>query len=91
MTGAATYGFSWPRLLFFFFFLLPPWATAPEPPIWVTPVCGAECYARPSAALAHLSAGAKSVVTLSMSCVANFSSIFFITYPLAESSDDGSI
>jgi hypothetical protein len=39
-------------------------------------VCGAECHARPSAALAHLSARAKSVVTVSTSCVANFSSIF---------------
>jgi hypothetical protein len=40
------------------------------------PACGAECQARPSVALAHLSARAKSKVTLSTSCVANFSSIF---------------
>ena len=39
-------------------------------------VLGAECHARPSAALAHLSAREKSVVTLSTSCVASFSSIF---------------
>jgi hypothetical protein len=37
---------------------------------------GAKCQARPSAALAHLSARAKSVGTVSTSCVANFSSIF---------------
>jgi hypothetical protein len=61
---------------FSFFFLPPLWATASEPPIWVTPACGVECQARPSAALAHLSARAKSVVTLSTLCVANFSSIF---------------
>jgi hypothetical protein len=49
---------------------------APKPPDWAAPVCGAECHARPSAALAHLSARAKSVGTVSTSCVANFSSIF---------------
>ena len=65
--------FSWPQ---FYFFILPSWVTAPEPPIWATPVCGAECHARPSASLAHLSARAKSVVTVSTSCVANFSNIF---------------
>jgi hypothetical protein len=70
--GAADYGFSWPR----FFFFLPSWMTAPEPPVWATPVYGVECHARPSAALAHLSARAKSVVIVSMSCVANFSNIF---------------
>jgi hypothetical protein len=48
----------------------------PEPPDWVAPVCGAECHMRPSAALAHLSARAKSVGTVSTSCVANFSNIF---------------
>jgi hypothetical protein len=74
-TGAADYGLSWPRFIFFFL-LLPPWVMAPEPPIWVTPVCGAECHARPSAALAHLSARAKSMVTVSTSCVASFSNIF---------------
>jgi hypothetical protein len=57
-------------------FLLLPWVTAPEPPVWVTPVCGAECHTWPSAALAHLSARAKSVVTVSTSCVASFSNIF---------------
>jgi hypothetical protein len=46
------------------------------PPIWSTPVCGAECHARPSAALAHLSARVKRVETVSTSCVANFSNIF---------------
>jgi hypothetical protein len=60
----------------FFFFFLPSQGTAPEPPDWATPVCGAECHARPSAALAHLSTRAKSVGTVSTSCVANFSSIF---------------
>jgi hypothetical protein len=74
-TGAADCGLSWSRF-FFFLLLLPPWVTAPEPPVWVTPVYGVECHARPSAALAHLSARAKSVVTVSTSCVANFSSIF---------------
>jgi hypothetical protein len=73
-TIAADCGLSWPR--FFFFLLLLPWVTAPEPPVWVTPVCGAECHARPSAALAHLSARVKSVVTVSTSWVASFSSIF---------------
>jgi hypothetical protein len=73
-TGAADYGLSWPR--FFFLLLLPPWVTAHEPPVWITPVYGAECHARPSVALEHLSARAKSVVTVSTSCVANFSSIF---------------
>jgi hypothetical protein len=72
--GAAVCSFSWPR--FFFFFFLPSWETTPEPPVWVTPVYGAECHARPSVALAHLSARAKSVVTVSTSCVANFSNIF---------------
>jgi hypothetical protein len=89
MTGAAVCGLSWPR--FFFFFFLPSWVMAPEPPAWATPVCGAECPARPSAALAHLSARANSVVTVSTSCVANFSSIFSSCTPLAESGDDGSI
>jgi hypothetical protein len=50
--------------------------TALEPLDWVALVCGAECHARPSAALAHLSARAKSVGTVSTSCVANFSNIF---------------
>jgi hypothetical protein len=72
-TGAADGDFSWPR---FFFFFLPSWVTTPEPPVWATLVYGVECQARPSAALAHLSARAKSVVTVSTSCVANFSSIF---------------
>jgi hypothetical protein len=57
------------------FFLLSR-GTAPEPPVWATPICGAECHARPSAALAHLSARAKSVEIVSTSCVANFSNIF---------------
>jgi hypothetical protein len=48
----------------------------PEPPVWATLVCGAECHAQRSAALAHLSARAKSVVIVSTSCVANFSNIF---------------
>jgi hypothetical protein len=48
----------------------------PSHPLGQPPVCGAECHARPSAALVHLSARAKSVVTVSTSCVANFSSIF---------------
>jgi hypothetical protein len=30
-TGAADCGLSWPQL--FFFLLLPPWVTAPEPPV----------------------------------------------------------
>jgi hypothetical protein len=72
-TGAAVCGLarSW-----FFFFFLPSWTTAPEPPVWATLVCGAECHAQPSAALTHLSARVKSVVTVSTSCVANFSNIF---------------
>jgi hypothetical protein len=74
MTGAAFCSLSWPR--FFFFFFLLSWMMAPEPPVWATPVCGAECHARPSAALAHLSTRAKSVVIVSTSCVANFSNIF---------------
>src|SRR6185369_726843 len=66
-----------PRLRFlFFFFLPPPWAVAAEPPALPSPSWGAECHARPSAALAHFSAREKSMVTLSTSCVANFSSIF---------------
>jgi hypothetical protein len=60
----------------FFFFFLPSWGTAPEPHDWATLVCGTKCHARPSAALAHLSARAKSVGTVSTSCVANFSNIF---------------
>jgi hypothetical protein len=72
-TGAADGDLSEPR---FFFFFLPSWATAPEPPVWATPVYGVECHARPSVALAHLSARAKSLVAVSTSCVANFSSIF---------------
>jgi hypothetical protein len=73
MTGAADGGFSWTQ---FFFFFLPSLETAPEPPVWATPVYGAECHARPSSALAHLSARVKSVETVSTSCVANFSNIF---------------
>jgi hypothetical protein len=72
-TRAVDRSFSWPRPFFFF---LPSRGTAPEPPVWVTPVCGAECHARPSTALAHLSARAKSVETVSTSCVANLSNIF---------------
>jgi hypothetical protein len=49
--------------------------------VWATSVCGAECHARPSAALTHLSARAKSMVTVSTSCVANFSSIFLSRTP----------
>jgi hypothetical protein len=60
----------------FFLSLLPSRGTVPEPPAWVTPVYGAECHARPSVALVHLSARAKSVGTVSTSCVANFSNIF---------------
>jgi hypothetical protein len=71
-TRAVDRGFSWPQPFFF----LQSRGTAPEPPIWATPVCGAECHARPLVALAHLSARAKSVVTVSTSCVANFSNIF---------------
>jgi hypothetical protein len=48
----------------------------PRHPDWAARVCGTECHARPSVALAHLSARAKSVGTVSTSCVANFSSIF---------------
>jgi hypothetical protein len=59
-----------------FFFSLPSRGTAPEPYDWATPVCGAECHAWPLVALAHLSARAKSVGTVSTSCVANVSSIF---------------
>jgi hypothetical protein len=55
--------------------------TAHEPPVRVTPVCGVECHAQPSVALAHLSARAKSVVTVSTSCVANFSNIFLSRTP----------
>jgi hypothetical protein len=73
-TRAVDRGFWWSRS--FFFFLLPSHGTTPEPSDWAAPVCGAECYARPSAALAHLSARAKSVGTISTSCVANFSNIF---------------
>jgi hypothetical protein len=71
--GAANCGFSYLR---FFFFLLPSWETAPVPPIWSTPVCGTKCHARPSAALAHLSARVKRVEIVSTSCVAYFSNIF---------------
>jgi hypothetical protein len=71
-TRVVDHGFSWSRPFFF----LPSRGTAPEPPAWATPVCGAECHARPSASLAHLSARAKSVEIVSMSCVANFSNIF---------------
>ena len=60
-----------PRFLFFFF-LPPPWTVAPEPPALASPSLGAECHARSSAALAHLSAREKSVVTLNTSCVASF-------------------
>jgi hypothetical protein len=40
------------------------------------PSLGAECHARPSAALTYLSAKANKVVTVSTWCVASFSSIF---------------
>jgi hypothetical protein len=73
-TRAVDRGFWWSRSFFFFF--LPSRGTAPEPPDWAAPVYGAEYHARPSAALAHLSARAKSVGTVSTSCVANFSNIF---------------
>jgi hypothetical protein len=77
-TGAPDYDLSWP---WFFFFLPPPWVAPPEPPILVTLVCGAECHARPSTALAHLSARVKSVVTVSTSCVTSFSNIFLSRTP----------
>jgi hypothetical protein len=73
-TRAVDRDFWWSRSFFFFF--LSSRGTVPEPPVWVTLVCGAECHAQPSAALAHLSARAKSVETVSTSCVANFSNIF---------------
>jgi hypothetical protein len=73
-TRAVDRGFWYSRSFFFFFF--PSRGTAPEPPDWAAPVCGAECHARPSVALAHLLARAKSVGTVSTSCAANFSSIF---------------
>jgi hypothetical protein len=73
-TRAVDRGFWWSWSFFFFF--LPSQGTAPEPPDWAAPVCGAECHGRPSVALAHLSASAKSVGTVSTSCVANFSNIF---------------
>jgi hypothetical protein len=76
-TGAPDCSLSWS----WFFFLPPPWVVAPEPPIRVTPVCGAECHAQPLAALAHLSARVKSVVTVSTSCVASFSNIFLSRTP----------
>jgi hypothetical protein len=78
-TGAPDCSLSWPR--FFFFFLPPPWVVAPKPPVRVTPVCGTECHAQPSAALAHLSARVKSMVTVSTSCVASFSNIFLSRTP----------
>jgi hypothetical protein len=61
--------------------LLPSWVTASDPPVWATLVCGAECHARPSAALAHLSARVKRVETVFTSCVANFSNIFLSRTP----------
>src|SRR6185369_8251200 len=62
-TGAP--GCGSPRFRFlFFFFLPPPWVVAPEPPALASPSWGAECHARPSVAMAHLSAREKSVVTL---------------------------
>jgi hypothetical protein len=75
-TETANCGFSWPWFLFLLFFLPLPWVTISELPTLLTSACSTECQARPSVALAHLSARAKRVVTLSTSCVANFSSIF---------------
>jgi hypothetical protein len=66
-------------ILLLFLLLVP--RVALEPPGWAALVCGAECHARPSAALAHLSARAKSVGIVSTSCVANFSSIFLSRTP----------
>jgi hypothetical protein len=88
-TGAPDCSLSWPR--FFFFFLPPPWAVAPEPPVRVTPFCGTECHARPSVALAHLSARVKSMVTVSTSCVASFSNILLLRTLYQKSSDNRSI
>jgi hypothetical protein len=62
-------------------FLLLVLGAALEPPDWAAPVCEAECHARPLVALAHLSARAKSVGTVSTSCVANFSNIFLSRSP----------
>jgi hypothetical protein len=73
-TRAVDHDFWWSWSFFFFF--LPSQGTVPEPPVWVTPVYRAKCHARPSMALAHLSGRAKSVGTVSTSCVANFSNIF---------------
>jgi hypothetical protein len=78
-TGAPDCGLSCPRVVVVF--VPPPWVVAPEPPVWVTLVCGAECHARPSAALAHLSDRVKSVVMVSTSRVANFSNIFLSRTP----------
>src|SRR6185312_16413024 len=85
-TGPPACGSPRPRFLFFFF-LPPPWMVAPETPALASPSWGAECHARPSAALAHLSAREKSVVTLSTSCC-QFLEHLLITYPLTESSND---
>jgi hypothetical protein len=49
MTRAVDRDFWWSWSFFFFF--LPSRGTAPKPPDWAAPVCGAECHARPSAAL----------------------------------------
>jgi hypothetical protein len=66
-------------ILLLFLLLVP--GAALKPPGWAAPVCGAKCHAWPSAALAHLTARAKSVGTVSTSCVANFSSIFLSRTP----------
>jgi hypothetical protein len=63
---------------------------APEPPDWAAPVCGAECHARPSAALAHLSAREECGDSLHV-MRGQLLQHFLITYSLAEGRDDGSI
>jgi hypothetical protein len=78
VVGAPASG--WLLLAFFFLLLLLslPWAWAPTLGLlypFVTWEAG-ECQARPSAALAHLSARLKSAETSWTSWVASFSSIF---------------
>jgi hypothetical protein len=87
MTRAVDRGFSWPWPFFFF---LPSRGTAPEPPVWAAPVCGAECMPN-LRRLWRTCRPERGVWRQSPRHAWPTSPTFFITYSLTEGRDDGCI
>jgi hypothetical protein len=63
----------------------------PEPPVWVAPVCGAECHARPSACLGALVGQSEECGDSVHVMRGQLLQHFLITHSLPEGRDDGSI